>query len=163
MLVDHRTVSFLLPVKSCAPAAQSTFSKATTSLLLTTTGQMLPNFCHHLKPLAFPSNRRWLGIRLSSTSTKHHEPLRVLFCGADAFSIYSLCALHKLQQAHPEKIASIDVVCRPDKRVGRGLKKIQEGSYPLILPQKPHHKQPLTPRSPHQTHRNLPFPPHPPN
>jgi methionyl-tRNA formyltransferase len=53
----------------------------------------------------------------------------VLFCGADAFSIYSLRALHKLQQAHPEKIASIDVVCRPDKRVGRGLKKIQEGSF----------------------------------
>jgi methionyl-tRNA formyltransferase len=51
----------------------------------------------------------------------------VLFCGADAFSIYSLRALHKLQQAHPERIASIDVVCRPDKRVGRGLKKIQEG------------------------------------
>ena len=53
----------------------------------------------------------------------------MLFCGADAFSIYSLRALHKLQQANPEKIESIDVVCRPDKRVGRGLKKIQEGLY----------------------------------
>jgi methionyl-tRNA formyltransferase len=79
--------------------------------------------------LLVTSNKRWIGIRLSSTAAKQHEPLRVLFCGADAFSIYSLRALRKLQQANPEKIASIDVVCRPDKRVGRGLKKIQEGSY----------------------------------
>lgn len=97
--------------------------------LLSFTGPMPPNLCHHLKPLVFPSSRRRLGVRLSSASAKQHEPLRVLFCGADAFSIYSLRALHKLQQAHPGKIASIDVVCRPDKRVGRGLKKIQEGWY----------------------------------
>jgi hypothetical protein len=88
---------------------------------------MPPQLCRHLKPLWSPSSKTWHGIRLSSTAAKQHEPLRVLFCGADAFSIYSLRALHKLQQANPEKIASIDVVCRPDKRVGRGLKKIQEG------------------------------------
>lgn len=90
---------------------------------------MSPILCRHIRPLLAQSNKRWLGVRLSSSAAKHHEPLRVLFCGADAFSIYSLRALHKLQQANPEKIASIDVVCRPDKRVGRGLKKIQEGSY----------------------------------
>jgi hypothetical protein len=99
------------------------------SLLLSTIHPMSPILCRHLRPSLLSSNERWLGVRLSSTATKHHEPLRVLFCGADAFSIYSLRALHKLRQANPEKIASIDVVCRPDKRVGRGLKKIQEGSY----------------------------------
>ena len=101
-----------------------------TSLLLSIKHtQMSPILCRHLRPLLSQSNKRWLSIRLSSSAAKHHEPLRVLFCGADAFSIYSLRALHKLQQANPEKIASIDVVCRPDKRVGRGLKKVQEGSY----------------------------------
>jgi hypothetical protein len=123
---------------------------------------MPPQLCNPLRPWLIPFSRRWLGLRLSSTSTKHHDPLRVLFCGADAFSIYSLRALHKLQQAHPEKIASIDVVCRPDKRVGRGLKKIQEGSYIYYL------RSILTtntssPKSPHQTDRNISFPTHPPN
>ena len=66
--------------------------------------------------------------RLTSTwSGKQHEPLNILFCGADEFSIYSLRALRALQEKRPEKIAGIDVVCRPDKYVGRGLKKIHEG------------------------------------
>ena len=66
-------------------------------------------------------------VRWSSTSSpKRHDPLRVLFCGADDFSIYSLRALHALQQSRADKIASIDIVCRPDKRAGRGLKQIQE-------------------------------------
>ena len=66
--------------------------------------------------------------RYSSTRTgKQHDALRILFCGADEFSIYSLRAVRELQERRPEKIAAIDVVCRPDKRVGRGLRKIQEG------------------------------------
>ncbi|KAK4575138.1 Methionyl-tRNA formyltransferase [Recurvomyces mirabilis] len=60
------------------------------------------------------------------SSTKQHDPLRILFCGADQFSIYSLRALHDLQQARSNIIAAIDVLCRPDKRVGRGLKRVQE-------------------------------------
>ncbi|KAK4896544.1 Methionyl-tRNA formyltransferase [Elasticomyces elasticus] len=56
---------------------------------------------------------------------KQHDPLNILFCGADKFSIYSLRALNKLQQHRPDKIASIDVLCRPDKRTGRGLKHVQ--------------------------------------
>ena len=64
----------------------------------------------------------------SSLQTSKHDPLKILFCGSDEFSIYSLRALRELQDARPDKIDSIDVVCRPDKRVGRGLKKIQEGS-----------------------------------
>ncbi|TIA14315.1 Formyltransferase [Aureobasidium pullulans] len=58
-----------------------------------------------------------------------HDPLRVLFCGADEFSIYSLKALNKIREENPEKVASIDVVCRKDKRVGRGLKQIREGKF----------------------------------
>lgn len=60
-------------------------------------------------------------------STSSHEPLRILFCGSDDFSIASLKALHEEHQKEPGRIASIDVVCRPGKRVGRGLKKIREG------------------------------------
>lgn len=78
---------------------------------------------------------RSLNVRCSSISarcsssaagTKKYEPLRVLFCGADDFSIYSLRALHELHKQRPDKIESIDVVCRPDKRVGRGLKQVRE-------------------------------------
>ena len=59
-------------------------------------------------------------------ANKQYDPLRILFCGADEFSIYSLHALRDLQQSRGDKVQSIGVVCRPDKRVGRGLKHIQE-------------------------------------
>lgn len=62
-------------------------------------------------------------------STKTYEPLRILFCGSDDFSIASLNALHKEHCSRPDLISSIDVVCRPGKRVGRGLKTIREGDY----------------------------------
>ncbi|KAF2863982.1 Formyltransferase [Piedraia hortae CBS 480.64] len=52
--------------------------------------------------------------------------LRVLFCGTDEFSIYSLRALNSLKLTAKSKISSIDVVCRTDKRVGRGLKRISQ-------------------------------------
>lgn len=61
-------------------------------------------------------------------STKVHDPLRILFCGSDEFSIASLKALHAYHLKQPDRIASIDVVCRPGKKVGRGMKKIREGS-----------------------------------
>lgn len=72
---------------------------------------------------------------LSSCGTlkQTHHPLRVLFCGADEFSIYSLRALNDLRLDQPEKVASIDVVCRTDKRVGRGLKRVQAGIDRLFL------------------------------
>ncbi|RMX79403.1 hypothetical protein D0867_16483, partial [Hortaea werneckii] len=41
-------------------------------------------------------------------------------------SIYSLIALYELQQRRGDKVSSIDVICRPDKRTGRGLKQISE-------------------------------------
>lgn len=66
-------------------------------------------------------------MRWTSTATDNDlDPLRILFCGADEFSIYSLRALRDSQEKRPDKIDSIDVVCRPDKRVGRGYKQIQQ-------------------------------------
>lgn len=71
---------------------------------------------------------RWrLAIRFLSTK-KTHDPLRILFCGSDEYSIASLRALHAEHKQRPDRVASIDVVCRPGKRVGRGLKQIREGN-----------------------------------
>ncbi|KAH0544675.1 hypothetical protein FGG08_001180 [Glutinoglossum americanum] len=63
--------------------------------------------------------------RWSSNSTC--DPLRILFCGSDDFSVVSLKAVHKEFIERPDTIASIDVVCRPSKRTGRGFKKLREG------------------------------------
>lgn len=60
-------------------------------------------------------------------STKYSQPLRILFCGSDAFSIASLKALHEESRREPQLIESIDVVCRPGKPYGRGMKKIRDG------------------------------------
>ena len=58
--------------------------------------------------------------------TKVSDPLRILFCGSDDFSVDSLKALHNEHKSQPDIIKSIDVVCKPAKRVGRGLKKVRE-------------------------------------
>lgn len=85
---------------------------------------------HLLQHVKYICRRQILrpGLRSFSSQRKSYDPLRILFCGADEFSIFSLRAVHELQRRRPECVASIDVVCRPDKRVGRGLKKIQEGA-----------------------------------
>ena len=67
-----------------------------------------------------PSYQRYV-----SSST--FDPLRILFCGSDEFSIASLRALYAEHQKDPSLIASIDVVCRSSKRVGRNLKTLREG------------------------------------
>ena len=67
------------------------------------------------------------GLAFRSYATKTSDPLRILFCGSDEFSIAHLKALHAYHLKQPERISSIDVVCRPGKRVGRGLKQIREG------------------------------------
>ena len=72
--------------------------------------------------------RSWLiPFRSPYSTAAKHDPLRILFCGSDAFSIASLEALHKEHRNNPQSIASIDVVCRPPKATGRGLKTIREG------------------------------------
>ena len=62
------------------------------------------------------------------------EPLRILFCGADEFSIESLRVLHDERLRNPRLIESIDVLVRPPKRTGRGLSILREGECgPLSL------------------------------
>ncbi|EEH43410.1 methionyl-tRNA formyltransferase [Paracoccidioides brasiliensis Pb18] len=80
-----------------------------------------PGLFLHRPLLACPT---YFSVRF--TSTKTCDPLRILFCGSDSFSIASLNTLYKEHVNNPETIASIDVVCRPGKRVGRGLKNFRE-------------------------------------
>ncbi|MCJ1293934.1 Methionyl-tRNA formyltransferase [Xylographa carneopallida] len=54
------------------------------------------------------------------------DPLRILFCGADEFSIASLEALDHEKKVNPELIESLDVVCKVGKKHGRGLKNVRE-------------------------------------
>ena len=61
------------------------------------------------------------------SDNSNREPLRVLFCGSDAFSIASLKALCNEHRKSPELVESIDVVCKSPKRTGRGLKTLREG------------------------------------
>ena len=60
-------------------------------------------------------------------TSKIADPLKVLFCGSDEFSIASLRALDDARKADESLIESIDVVHRPGKPTGRGLKEIREG------------------------------------
>ncbi|KAK3377851.1 formyl transferase [Podospora didyma] len=62
----------------------------------------------------------------SSSTTKVSDPLRILFCGSDEFSCASLRALHAEHKRNASLIRSIDVVVRPGKRTGRGLKVVHE-------------------------------------
>lgn len=67
--------------------------------------------------------------RLSySTASKKSDPLRILFCGSDRFSCTSLQALRDEQRRNGDLIQSIDVVVRPSKPSGRGLKVLKEGT-----------------------------------
>lgn len=56
------------------------------------------------------------------------DPLRILFCGSDAFSCESLRALHgEHVRGKGGLIESLDVMVLPPKRMGRGLKLLREG------------------------------------
>jgi hypothetical protein len=57
------------------------------------------------------------------------EPLSILFCGSDAFSIKSLDAINEAREAVPGLIRSIDVVHRRAKFTGRRLKTLREGMF----------------------------------
>ncbi|KAF6807498.1 formyl transferase [Colletotrichum sojae] len=54
------------------------------------------------------------------------DPLRILFCGSDEFSCAALGALEAEKRRNPGLIESLDVVVRPGKLTGRGMKKIRE-------------------------------------
>lgn len=53
-----------------------------------------------------------------------NEKLKILFCGADQFSVAHLDALHAEIESPDSTIESIQVVTRTDKRTGRGLKQL---------------------------------------
>ncbi|KAI5360226.1 putative formyl transferase [Septoria linicola] len=78
------------------------------------------------KPLAQSIHSFTPYKRSITSSHRLSDPLRILFCGSDEFSNHSLRALNELKQAKPDKISSIEVLCRPDKRTGRGLKHVHE-------------------------------------
>ncbi|KAH5651498.1 hypothetical protein HBI23_168020 [Parastagonospora nodorum] len=75
-----------------------------------------------------PASLRSLAVqrRGYSVTARLHEPLRILFCGSDNFSIASLRALDEERRRAPDLIHSIDVVHRPAKPSGRGLKHLRE-------------------------------------
>ncbi|UKZ62127.1 uncharacterized protein TrAtP1_003387 [Trichoderma atroviride] len=62
----------------------------------------------------------------SHVGRKASDPLRVLFCGSDAFSCESLRTLHREHESNRRLIESLDVMVLPPRRTGRGFKEITE-------------------------------------
>ncbi|KAL7917543.1 Formyltransferase [Trichoderma austrokoningii] len=62
----------------------------------------------------------------SDVRKKASEPLRILFCGSDAFSCESLRALHREHESNRQLIESLDVMVLPPRRTGRSFKEITE-------------------------------------
>jgi hypothetical protein len=67
------------------------------------------------------------------STTSATQPLRILFCGSDAYSIACLEPLAQILEHGRHNIASIDVLCRTDKMVGRGYQTLSEGSHGHFL------------------------------
>ncbi|KAL7958735.1 formyl transferase [Trichoderma compactum] len=62
----------------------------------------------------------------SEITARTSDPLRILFCGSDAFSCESLRALHREHEGNAQLIESLDVMVLPPRRTGRGFKDISE-------------------------------------
>ncbi|KAG6014264.1 hypothetical protein E4U41_004892 [Claviceps citrina] len=60
------------------------------------------------------------------------DPLRILFCGSDAFSCASLRALHREHVQNGRLVESLEVLVLPGRRVGRGLKTVRQGPCKLL-------------------------------
>ncbi|EMD96592.1 hypothetical protein COCC4DRAFT_205606 [Bipolaris maydis ATCC 48331] len=61
-----------------------------------------------------------------SCSASLSSPLRILFCGSDDFSVASLRAVVDAKRRVPQLIDSVQVLHRPAKPSGRGLKTLRE-------------------------------------
>ncbi|PTB69769.1 Formyltransferase [Trichoderma citrinoviride] len=72
--------------------------------------------------LAFPQRQCFS----SGTTRKASDPLRILFCGSDAFSCESLRALHREHETNSGLVEALDVMVLPPRRTGRGFKEIKE-------------------------------------
>ncbi|KAG6003389.1 hypothetical protein E4U21_002064 [Claviceps maximensis] len=57
---------------------------------------------------------------------RQSDPLRILFCGSDAFSCASLRALHEEHVRGGDVVEALDVMVLPGRRVGRGLKMVKQ-------------------------------------
>lgn len=131
-LVDRSPDSAELALCAPAPVAcgSCTLHLFILAFLLQTPSMLLFRVRNDVAPLIFPtrSNFKFLprGVKKQYTTAASTEPLRVLFCGSDAFSIASLRAVHDEKLNRPDLIASLDVVHRPGKRTGRGLKVVRE-------------------------------------
>ncbi|KAF9882239.1 formyl transferase [Colletotrichum karsti] len=62
----------------------------------------------------------------AAAATPASDPLRILFCGSDSFSCAALNALVTEKERNPGLIESLDVVVRPGKLSGRGMKEIRQ-------------------------------------
>jgi hypothetical protein len=62
-------------------------------------------------------------------SAKGSDPLSILFFGSDEFSCASLKALHAESIKNPALVKSLDVVVRPSKPAGRGLRAVRERTF----------------------------------
>jgi hypothetical protein len=78
-----------------------------------------PSHTHHTRIHAFSAS--------TPCQKRTSDPLRILFCGSDAFSCESLKALHREHVANKALIESLEVMVLPGKRTGRGLKQIRQG------------------------------------
>lgn len=63
----------------------------------------------------------------TTTSGKHSDPLRILFCGTDGISAASLRALGGESRVNGGLVEAVEVVCMPPRRSGRGLKTVVPG------------------------------------
>lgn len=79
------------------------------------------------RPLAGLYRTHHARRRFSSAANKASDPLRILFCGSDAFSCESLRALHGEHVRDGRLVEALDVMVLPPKRTGRGFKQIREG------------------------------------
>ncbi|KAK8185893.1 formyl transferase [Phyllosticta citribraziliensis] len=68
----------------------------------------------------------WRISRAHYSTSKTSEPLRILYCGTDDFSVASLRAVHQEHQRNPDLIDTLHVAHRPGKLGGRGNKILRE-------------------------------------
>lgn len=81
---------------------------------------------------AIASLRRLAFRHYHDSKGRHIDPLRILYCGSDDFSVASLRRLQNEHLKDTDFIESIDVVCKPPRPYGRGLKKLYESPIRLF-------------------------------
>lgn len=82
----------------------------------------------HPRLAVFPVRGRLTRCRAFSSVRGATDPLRILFCGSDAFSCESLRALHcEHVRDQGALVEALDVMVLPPRRTGRGLRQLWEG------------------------------------